>query len=75
MIEAKIEKYGEGNRYKVDLTQEGTAMDAILETVVLTRAVVTVFPERYLGRAIIRGISAGLEAILQEFDEPEVDDG
>lgn len=74
MLEAKVKKTDDG-QYAVDLKMRGTAIDAIQGMVALTRAVVTVFPERYLGRAVIRGISAGLEAMLQEFDEPEVDDG
>ena len=74
MLEAKVEKTDDG-QYAVDLEMRCTGIDAILGMVALTRAVVKVFPERYLGRAVIRGISAGLEAMLQEFDEPEVDDG
>ena len=73
MLEAKVAKTDD--EYVVDLKMRSTAIDAIQETVALVRAVATAFPERYLGRAIIRGISAGLEAMLQEFDEPEVDDG
>lgn len=74
MIEAKVKEKDEG-QYVVDLKMRSTGIDAIQETVALVRAVATAFPERYLWRAIIRGISAGLEAMLQEFDEPEVDDG
>lgn len=70
MLEAKVEKTDD--KYVVDLKMRSTGIDAIQETVVLVRAVATAFPERYLRRAIIRGISAGLEAMLQEFDELEV---
>lgn len=70
MLEAKVEKTDD--KYVVDLKMRSTGIDAIQETVALVRAVATAFPERYLWRAIIRGISAGLEAMLQEFDEPEV---
>lgn len=71
MLEAKVKEKDDG-QYAVDLKIQGSAMDAIIETVELIRAVTTAFPERYLGQAVIQGVIGELEDMLREFDEPEV---
>ncbi len=71
MLEAKVKEKDDG-QYAVDLKIQGSAMDAIIETVELIRAVSTAFPARYLGQAVIQGVIGELEDMLREFDEPEV---